>query len=73
MLLSKLMKIKKSYYENVFFRDITKSMKYHAGLKTSSILLKIEQKGMTFDHDFGYSLPLLSSLLEKEERRKDNQ
>ena len=30
----------------------------------------IEQKGMTFDHDFGYSLPLFSSLLKKKERRK---
>jgi hypothetical protein len=25
---------------------------------------------MTFDHDFGYSLPLFSSLLKKEGRRK---
>ena len=30
----------------------------------------IEQKGMTFDHDFGYSFILFSSLLKKEERRK---
>jgi hypothetical protein len=30
----------------------------------------IEQKGMTFDHDLGYSFPLFSSLLKKEERRK---
>ena len=27
-------------------------------------------KGMTFDHDFGYSFPLFSSLLKKEGRRK---
>jgi hypothetical protein len=27
----------------------------------------IEQKGMTFDHDFGYSLPLFSSLLKENE------
>ena len=31
---------------------------------------KIEQKGMTFDHVFGYSIPLFSSLLKKEGRRK---
>ena len=30
----------------------------------------IDQKGMNFDHDFGYSLPLFSSLLKKEGRRK---
>ena len=30
----------------------------------------IEQKGMTFDHDFGYSFPLFASLLKKEVRRK---
>ena len=30
----------------------------------------IEQKGVTFDHDFGYSFPLFSSLLKKEERIK---
>ena len=33
-------------------------------------LVLIEQKGMTFDHDFGYSFPLSSSLLKKERRRK---
>ena len=27
---------------------------------------KIEQKGMTFEHDFAYSFPLFSSLLKKE-------
>ena len=31
---------------------------------------KIEQKGMTFDHDFSYSFPLFSFLLKKEGRRK---
>ena len=31
---------------------------------------QIERKGMTFDHDFGYYLPLFFSLLEKEGRRK---
>ena len=30
----------------------------------------IEQKGMTFDHKFGYSFFLFSSLLKKEGRRK---
>jgi hypothetical protein len=29
----------------------------------------IEQKGMTFNHDFGYSFSLSSSLLKKEKRR----
>ena len=32
--------------------------------------ISIEQKGMTFDHDYNYSSPLFSSLLKKEERRK---
>jgi len=31
----------------------------------------IEQKGMAFDHDFGYSFPLFSSLLKKEGIRKE--
>ena len=31
----------------------------------------IEQKGMTFDHYFGYSFPLYSSLLRKREEEKD--
>ena len=30
---------------------------------------KIEQKGMTFDHDFGYSFPSLK----KKEEEKDNE
>ena len=30
----------------------------------------IEQKDMIFDHDFGYSFPLFSSLVKKEGRRK---
>ena len=30
----------------------------------------IDQKGMTFDHDFGCFFPLFSSLLKKEGRRK---
>jgi hypothetical protein len=30
----------------------------------------IEQKGMTENHDFGYSFPFFSSLLKKEGRRK---
>ena len=33
----------------------------------------IEQKGMTKNHDFGYSFPLFSYLLEKEGRSKENQ
>ena len=31
----------------------------------------IEQKGMTFNHDFGYSFLLFSSLLKIEERRRE--
>ena len=31
---------------------------------------KIEQKGMTFDHDFGYSYPLFTSLLKNREKKK---
>ena len=33
----------------------------------------IEQKGMTFDHDFAYSFPLFSSLLKKREEEKENE
>ena len=32
----------------------------------------IEQKGMTFDHDSGYYLPLFSSFLKKGEKEKEN-
>ena len=32
-----------------------------------------EQKGMTFKHDFGYSLPLFSFLLKKKEEEKENE
>jgi hypothetical protein len=32
--------------------------------------LLIEQKGMPFDNDFGFSFPLFSSLLKIEGRRK---
>ena len=31
---------------------------------------RIEQKGMTFEHDFGYSFHLFSSLLKKERRKR---
>ena len=31
---------------------------------------RIEQKGMTFEHHFSYSLPLFYSLLKKDRRRK---
>ena len=33
--------------------------------------VRIKQKGMTFDQDFGYSLPLFSSLLKKREGGKE--
>ena len=36
-------------------------------------LQKIEQKGMFFNHDFGYSFPLFSSLLKKREEEKENE
>ena len=34
------------------------------------VFKRIEQKGMTFEHDFGYSFPLLSSLLKKGKKKK---
>jgi hypothetical protein len=37
-------------------------------MKSENILI-LEQKGMTFDHDFGYSLSFFSSLPKKEGRR----
>ena len=36
-------------------------------------ILKIEQKGMTFDHAFSYYFPLFSSLLKKREEEKENE
>ena len=36
--------------------------------KVGTVLL-IEQKGMTFNHDFGYSFTFFTSFLKKEERR----
>jgi len=36
-------------------------------LHNSDLKGTIEQKGMTFDHDFGYSFPLFSALLNKRE------
>ena len=35
--------------------------------------LLIEKKGMTFDHDFGYSFPLFYSPLKKVEEEKENE
>ena len=35
-------------------------------------LFPIEQKCMTFDHDFGYSFLLLSSILKREGKEKEN-
>ena len=36
-------------------------------------LALIEQRGMTFEHDFIYSFPLFSSLVKKEEEEKENE
>ena len=43
---------------------------YHSSNLQSAVHFKIEQKGMTFDHDYVYSFPLFSSPLKKEGRRK---
>ena len=37
------------------------------------IATSTELKGMTFDHDFGYSFPLFSSFLKKGEKEKENE
>ena len=39
----------------------------------NSTLHRTKLKGMTFDHDFGYSFPLFSSLLKKREEKKKNE
>ena len=39
----------------------------------ANLMLRIEKKGMPFDHDFCYSFPLFSSLLKKEGREKENE
>ena len=52
---------------------LLKTRKYCPPPTELSCLNKIstlEQKGMTFDHDFVYSFPLFSYLLKKEVRRK---
>ena len=33
----------------------------------------IEQKGMTFDHNFGYSFPIFFYLLKQDEEEKENE
>ena len=38
--------------------------------KTNIMKNRIEQKGMTLDHDFGYSIPVFSFLLKKIEKKK---
>ena len=38
-----------------------------------NIFIGIEQKGMTFDHEFGYSFPLFSSLLKKRKEEKEEE
>ena len=35
--------------------------------------MMIEQKGMTFYHDFGYSFTLFTYFLKKEEEEKENE
>ena len=47
------------------------TFRYRLWEKSQILLLqKIEQKGMTFDYDFRYSFPLLSSHLKKRGERK---
>ena len=41
--------------------------------KARKCIFRIEQKGMHFDHDFGYSLTLLSSLLKKRGEEMGNE
>jgi hypothetical protein len=35
--------------------------------------MKIEQKGMTFDHNFGYSFPFSLPSLKKRDEEKENE
>ena len=39
----------------------------------SPIKREIEQKGMTLNHDFGYSFPLFSSLIKKRGEKKEHE
>ena len=52
------------------FLPINLSVVINKKFKSLNLRQWIEQKGMTFDYDFGYSFPLFSSLLKKEGRRK---
>ena len=53
-----------------FFKELLqKGLKYGKNRER----FKIEQKGMIFDHDFGYSFSIFSSLLKKEGREKENE
>ena len=53
--------------------ESTKKSKYKdtSYMTKRNIYFEIEQKGMTFDHDFSYSFPLFYSLLREEEKEND--
>ena len=56
------------YNKHAFFISLLRNL-----INYKPMCTKIEQKGMTFDHVFGYSFPLFSSLLKKREEEKDNE
>ena len=51
--------------QNTFQKSVLKGVIDH-------IMDSIEQKGMTFDHDFGYLFEFFSSLLKKRKEEKEN-
>ena len=61
--------IKRFIYKNI----IIKEHKFLYILKKNYVIPSIEQKGMTFDHDFGYTFPVFSSLLKRRELEKEKE
>jgi len=55
------------------FLPINLSVVINKKFKSLNLRQWIAQKGMTFDYDFNYSIPLFSSPLKKEGRRKENE
>ena len=54
------------YEEDLFKVGFSGPLYYHL-----TIWKKIEQKGMSFDHDFGYSFALFSSLVKKRGKKEN--
>ena len=74
--LSQIIGNRKFTYNNLVYLILINSLSrklnfaHYMSVLNNTIENRIEQKGMNFDHDFGYSFPLFSSLPKKGGRRK---